>query len=121
MLATDLELPELDYLDPDLRGERFHEVMGDLAGRGWLASSSIGFFVLDREAAAFFLRTKSATFPGMKIAEMFGIDGGPLYEEMQRNILHIDGDHHRRLRNLVNPAFTPRPAAPCRPPMRRSL
>src|SRR3954454_2653907 len=121
MLATDLELPELDYLDPDLRGERFHEVMEELAGRSWLASSPLGFFVLDREAAAFFLRTKSATFPGMKIAEMFGIDDGPLYEEMKRNILHIDGDHHRRLRNLVNPAFTPRSADRWRPAMRGFL
>jgi cytochrome P450 len=121
VLASDLELPELDYLDPDLRGERFHEVMGDLARRSWLATSPIGFFVLDREAAAFFLRTKSATFPGMKIAEMFGIDGGPLYEEMKRNILHIDGDHHRRLRNLVNPAFTPRSADRWRPAMRDFL
>src|SRR3954452_16567778 len=121
VLATDLELPELDYLDPELRGERFHEVMHELARRGWLASSPLRFFVLDREAAAFFLRTKSATFPGMKIAEMFGIDGGPLYEEMQRNILHIDGDHHRRLRNLVNPAFTPRAADRWRPAMRQFL
>jgi cytochrome P450 len=121
VLATDLELPELDYLDPDLRGERFHEVMDELARRNWLASSPIGFFVLDREAAAFFLRTKSATFPGMKIAEMFGIDDGPLYEEMKRNILHIDGDHHRRLRNLVNPAFTPRSADRWRPAMRGFL
>jgi cytochrome P450 len=121
VLATDLELPELDYLDPELRGERFHEVMDELARRGWLASSPLGFFVLDREAAAFFLRTKSATFPGMKIAEMFGIEDGPLYEEMQRNILHIDGDHHRRLRNLVNPAFTPRSADRWRPAMREFL
>jgi cytochrome P450 len=95
--------------------------MNELAGRGWLASSPLGFFVLDREAAAFFLRTKSATFPGMKIAEMFGIEDGPLYEEMQRNILHIDGDHHRRLRNLVNPAFTPRSADRWRPAMRDFL
>jgi cytochrome P450 len=121
VVATDLDLPELDYLDPELRGERFHEVMNELAGRGWLASSPLGFFVLDREAAAFFLRTKSATFPGMKIAEMFGIEDGPLYEEMQRNILHIDGDHHRRLRNLVNPAFTPRSADRWRPAMREFL
>lgn len=121
MLATDLDLPKLDYLDPELRGQRFHEVMGELAAQGWLASSPIGFFVLDREAAAFFLRTRSATFPGMKIAEMFGIDAGPLYEEMSRNILHIDGDHHRRLRNLVNPAFTPRAVERWRPAMRGFL
>ena len=77
--------------------------------------------MLDREAATFFLRTKSATFPGMKIAELFGVEDGPLYEEMRRNILHVNGDDHRRLRNLVNPAFTPRAADRWRPAMRGFL
>ena len=120
-LVTDMELPELDYLGPELKGDRFHEVMADLAERSWLATSPIGFFVLDREAAAFFLRTRSATFPGMKIAEMFEVREGPLLEQMRRNILHVNGDQHRRLRNLVNPAFTPRSADRWRPAMREYL
>ncbi len=84
-------------------------------------ASPIGYFVLDREAAAFFLRTRAATFPGMKIAEMFEVPEGPLLEQMRRNILHINGDDHRRLRNLVNPAFTPRAADRWRPAMREFL
>jgi cytochrome P450 len=120
-LVTEMQLPELDYLGPGLRGDRFHEVMEDLAERSWLASSPIGFFVLDREAAAFFLRTRTATFPGMKIAEMFQVREGPLLEEMRRNILHVNGDQHRRLRNLVNTAFTPRSADRWRPAMREYL
>jgi cytochrome P450 len=120
-LVSDLELPELDYLGPDLRGDRLHEVLNDLRRRSWLARSPIGYFVLDREAAAFFLRTRSAIFPGMRIAEMFGVEEGPLLEQMRRNILHLNGDRHRRLRNLVNPAFTPRAADPWRPAMREFL
>jgi cytochrome P450 len=120
-VVTDLELPELDFFSPDLRGERFHETMGELSASGWLATSAIGYFVLDREAAAFFLRTRAATFPGMKIAEMFEVPEGPLLEQMRRNILHINGDDHRRLRNLVNPAFTPRAADRWRPAMRDFL
>jgi cytochrome P450 len=119
--VTELELPELDFFDVGLKGERFHRTMDELSSAGWLASSPIGYFVLDREAAAFFLRTKSATFPGMKIAEMFEVPEGPLLEEMRRNILHINGDDHRRLRNLVNPAFTPRSADKWRPAMREFL
>ena len=46
----------------------------------------IGAGIMGR-AAAFFLRTKSATFPGMKIAEMFEVPEGPLLEEMRRNIV----------------------------------
>ncbi len=120
-LVTDLELPVLDYLGPDLKGERFHDTMRELSERSWIASSPIGFIVLDREAAAFFLRTRSATFPGMRIAEMFEVPEGALLEEMRRNILHINGDAHRRLRNLVNPAFTPRAADRWRPAMRDFL
>ncbi len=119
--VAELPLPEFDYLDTELRGERFHRTMIDLARRSWLVKSELGYFVLDRESAAFFLRTKSATFPGMKIAELFQVEDGPLYEEMRRNILHINGDAHRRLRNLVNPAFTPRSADRWRPAMRGFL
>jgi cytochrome P450 len=120
-LVTDLDLPRLDYFAADLKGERFHERMNELRAQSWLAGSDVGYFVLDREAAAFFLRTKSATFPGMWIAEMFGVPDGPLLEQMRRNILHVHGDQHRRLRNLVNPAFTLRAAGRWRPAMREFL
>jgi cytochrome P450 len=119
--VTDLQLPEFDFFSPELKGARFHDEMGRLSDAGWLAAAPIGYFVLDREAAAFFLRTRAATFPGMKIAELFEVPEGPLLEQMRRNILHINGDDHRRLRNLVNPAFTPRAAAQWRPAMRDFL
>jgi cytochrome P450 len=119
--VTELELPELEYFDPELRGPRFHAEMEELRERTWLARSPLGVFVLDREAAGFFLRTRSATFPGMKIAALFEIEEGPLLEEMRRNILNLNGADHRRLRNLVNPAFTPRAADRWRPAMREFL
>ena len=120
-LVAELELPHFDYFDPELRAGRFHEVMLDLRGRGWLARNEMAVFVLDREAGEFFLRSKATTFPGLELAEMFGVTEGPLAEEMRRNILHVNGDDHRRLRNLVNPAFTPRAADRYRPAMRGFL
>src|SRR4051794_21601178 len=84
---ADLELPRLEYLDPDLRGDRFHEVMLGLADESWLAQWDLGYFVLDREAAGFFLRTDKAAFPGVRILELVGIDGGPLYESLSNNII----------------------------------
>jgi cytochrome P450 len=118
---AELELPTFDYLDPELRGERFHEAMAKLAEQGWLATMPLGCVAVDREAGEFFLRSRSFTFPGMKIAEIFGIDDGPLYEEIRRNILHLNGPDHRRLRGLVNPAFTPRAVERWRPAMRNLL
>src|SRR4051794_31321558 len=118
---ADLDLPTFDYLDPELRGERFHTAMAELAERNWLATMPLGCVAVDREAGEFFLRSRSFTFPGLKIAEIFGIDDGPLFEEIRRNILHLNGPDHSRLRGLVNPAFTPRAVERWRPAMRAFL
>jgi hypothetical protein len=119
--VADLDLPQLDIFDPELRGPRFHAVMRDLAQRSWMVESPLAFIVLDREAGSFFLRSKQCSFPGLKIAELFGIESGPLHEEIVRNILHVNASDHRRLRSLVNPAFTPRAAERWRPAMRRFI
>jgi cytochrome P450 len=120
-LVSELELPTFDHTDPSLRGEHFHAVMAELRSHGWLAQGPFGFVVLDRESAEFFLRTRSAIFPGMKIAEIFGVSEGPLYEQMKRNILHVNGRDHTRLRSLVNPALSPRAVERYRPAMRGFL
>ena len=106
---------ELDYFAPDLTGERFHETINELRRAAWLATSALGYFVLDREAGRVLPADEERHLPGLRIAEMFEVEEGPLLEEMRRNILHINGDGHRRLRNLVNPAFTPRAADRWRP------
>jgi cytochrome P450 len=120
-LVTELELPAFDTTDPSMRGDRFHEVMREFGAQGWLAQDPYGYVVLDRESAEFFLRTRSAIFPGMKIAEIFGVTEGPLYEEMRWNILHINGPDHTRLRSLVNPALSPRAVERYRPAMKEFL
>jgi cytochrome P450 len=120
-LVTDLDLPTFDYTDAELHGPRFHATIAELRAQGWLAATPLGYVVLEREAASFFLRSRSAEFPGMKIAELFGVEEGPLYEEMRRNVLHLNGADHARLRGLVNPSFTPRAAERWRPAMRGFL
>lgn len=120
-LVGELELQSFDYTDPELRGERFHRALRELATQGWLAQGPYGYVVLDREAGEFFLRTRSAIFPGMKIAELFDVGEGALWEEMKSNILHVNGADHTRLRSLVNPALTARAVERWRPAMRGFL
>jgi cytochrome P450 len=120
-LVTDLDLPAFDYTDPSMRGEHFHAAMAAVRRQGWLAAGPYGYIALDHEAGEFFLRTRSASFPGLRIAEIFGITAGPLYEQIVHNLLNIDGEDHRRLRNLVNPALGPRAVARYRPAMRTFL
>jgi cytochrome P450 len=120
--VAELDLPAFDYMDESLAGPRFHEELERLRERSWLArAGEVGFFVLDREAAAFFLRTPSATFPGRLMLEVQGVRSGPLYERFKGNLLDLDGEDHRRLRKLVQPAFTPPAADRHRPTMRELL
>jgi cytochrome P450 len=120
-LLSELDLPAFDYTDESLRGESFHAAMAEVRSQGWLAQGPFGCIVLDRESAEFFLRTRSAIFPGMKIAEIFGVTDGALYEQMKRNILHVNGPDHSRLRSLINPALAPRAVERYRPVMRGFL
>ncbi len=120
--ATELQLPHFDHTDSALRGDRYRKAMAALHGHdGWLAACPFGYIVLAREPAEFFLRHRDTAFPGLTIAELFGITEGPLYEEITRNIITRGGDDHRRLRNLVNPALAPRAIARYRPAMRGFL
>jgi cytochrome P450 len=120
-LVGELQLPSFDHTDAQMRGERFHDAMASVRAQGWLAECPFGYMTLDRDAGEFFLRTRSAIFPGMKIAEIFGVTEGPLYEQMRRNILHVNGADHTRLRSLVNPALSPRAVERYRPIMREFL
>lgn len=121
-LAAELELTMFDHTDASLRGDVYRTAMTALEGHdGWLAACPFGFLVLERESAEFFLRTRDAIFPGMTIADIFGITEGPLHEEIAKNIINVNGDDHRRLRNLVNPALAPRAVARYRPAMREFL
>jgi cytochrome P450 len=121
-LAGELNLTMFDHTDTTLRGARYREAMAALEGHDdWLAACPFGFLVLERESAEFFLRTRDAQFPGMTIADIFDITEGPLYEEIVKNIINVNGGDHRRLRNLVNPALAPRAVARYRPAMQEFL
>ena len=121
-LVTELSLPRIDPTDAAMRGPAYRKAMAGLeAHDGWLAAQPYGYAVLDRESGEFFLRTRSAEFPGRTIAQLFGIDSGPLHEEIVRNIITLSGADHARLRQLVNPALAPRRVDRYRPAMRDFL
>ncbi len=120
-IVTELDLPVIDLASAALAGDGYHRRLAELREQGWLARSPLAFIVLDRESGEFFLRARATAFPGREIADLFGITGGPLREQIDANILNQQGDHHRRLRALVGPAFTPRAADRWRPAMRAFL
>jgi cytochrome P450 len=123
-VVTDLDLPEIDLAAGGLSGDDYHQQLASLPGAGefgWLATSPLALVVLDRESAEFFLRSRATAFPGREIADLFGVTGGRLREQIDANILNQQGERHRRLRALVGGAFTPRAADRWRPAMRAFL
>ncbi len=116
--VDELELPEFDHTDPELRGDRWLDAADAALEGGWLARSPLATVIFDREAAEAVLRSREAIFPGLEALALFGIDSGPLFEEARDNIININGPDHSRLRGLVNPEFTPRAADRHRPFLR---
>jgi cytochrome P450 len=95
-----------DVSDPafSVRSEQIHEARE----RDWYARTNYGLAVLraaevnellkDRR-----LRQGSAAWPAHN-----GVDTGPFVDWWSRALLNLEGDEHRRLRRLLNPAFHPR-------------
>ena len=121
-VVSQLEVPQWDYTDETITGERFHGVMRELREQSWIARADpVGWIVLDHEAVAFFMRTSQANFPGILMLEVQGITEGPMWDRMKGNLLDLRGDDHRRQRKLVQPAFSPKEADKLRPLMRQEL
>ena len=116
--VDELDLPEFDHTDPELRGDRWLEVADAALAEAWLARSPLATVIFDREAGETVLRSREAIFPGLEALALFGIDSGPLFEEASGNIINVNGRDHSRLRGLVNPEFTPRSADRHRPFLR---
>jgi cytochrome P450 len=123
---AELDLPEFPLPGPEIRGDAWHEMMDGIieeaaADEVWLARNPIATLVADREAGEFFLRSRSARFPGEYLYETFGITEGPLHDQIRHNLLNTEGDRHRRLRSLVNPSLTPKAVEKYRTAIREYL
>ncbi|MFN2543384.1 MAG: cytochrome P450 [Actinomycetota bacterium] len=110
-VVSQLEMPVVDYHDPGLSGERFHEVLGELSRRSWLARTDIGFLVLDRDASIELLRDHRLSFPAIELLMVQGVTDGPVHERTVKGLMTRSGEPHLRLRRLIAPALSPRALA----------
>lgn len=120
--VDELDLPVLSFEDLLLTGEDFHRLMNGLRRRHWIAKvDGLGYVVLDREAVELVMRSRHARMPAVEIIELQGITTGPIHEQLAGNLINLQGEGHRRLRGLAQPAFTPQVANTLRPAMRGHL
>ncbi len=98
--------PEFDFGSPEVVAAQ---------EKNWYAESPVGLLVLRYAEAQDLLRDKRMDHNGKGYLEMNGIFAGPVYDWFVPMIVNHDGPAHRRLRGLVNKAFTPRMINDLRP------
>jgi cytochrome P450 len=98
--------PDFDFYAPEVRAAQ---------ARSWYAESPIGLLVLRYAEAKALLRDQRFDHNGRRYLEQNGVVDGPIYDWFVPMIVNQDGDVHRRLRGLVNKAFTPRMINDLRP------
>jgi cytochrome P450 len=121
MLAQDADLPLLAHDDPALAGDKFHEVLDDLASRSWLVRSDLGYLVLGREPGMALLKDRRLSFPAVELLELQGLSEGLIYDRTTKGLMAQSGQAHARLRRLVSAAFTPRQVERLGPRLREYL
>jgi cytochrome P450 len=121
MLAEDADLPLLAHDDPALTGDRFHEVLDDLASRSWLVRSDLGYLVLGREPGMALLKDRRLSFPAVELLELQGLSDGVIFDRTTNGLMAQSGPAHTRLRRLVTAAFTPRQVERLNPRLREYL
>jgi cytochrome P450 len=100
------DIPFLNIVDQEFRYDAPEVV--EAQERSWYADSPIGILVLRYAEARDLLRDPRLDHNGKRYLEMSGITAGPIYDWFVPMIVNHDGEDHRRLRGLVNKAFTPR-------------
>src|SRR5262245_26841982 len=98
--VNDLDLPFFDYNEPGLVGELYHRRLAEVRRQGWLARSPLALVVLDQESGEFFLRARDTAFPGRELADLFGVIGGRLREQIGANLHHHKDTTPRTLRAM---------------------
>ncbi len=119
MLATDLSIPDLTWLDdPSVTTEQHRDAAGAAASESWIARNIFGFSILHYDDVVAMLRDRRWHSASGKILEISGIENPEWLARRRTSILSAEGDEHTRLRRLVGPAFSPRHADALRPYMR---
>ncbi len=105
MAAPDTTTPYLDIADSgfSVRSREVHRARE----QGWYARTNYGLAVLRHEQVKELLKDRrlrqgSAAWPAHN-----GVRAGPFVEWWSKALLNLEGEDHKRIRRLLNPAFAP--------------
>jgi len=116
-----LDLPQIDLFDP-VFSENPHAVYARARERSWLAKYQFGYILLDQASMKDFI-SDGVRFrePNRDIVAAWHAEGTPFERFTSNQLVALDGVEHKRIRDLVAPAFTPRAANAHRQLMRETI
>ena len=102
------EAPYLDLWASDPAFTINAEQVAEARERSWYARTNYGLAVLRYEEVSDLLKDRRLRQGSWAWPALNGVKAGPLVEGWwNRALLNLEGEDHRRLRRLLNPAFTP--------------
>jgi cytochrome P450 len=103
-LTESTDIPYFDIGDPAFSVSA--REVADARGRNWCARTPFGLAVLRYEDVSALLKDRRLRQGSFAWPAQNGIEDGPLAEWWSEIMLSKEGDDHRRLRKLGNPAFS---------------
>jgi cytochrome P450 len=120
--VSGLELPYLAMQESGFATDPFPHFAAARQQHPWLATSSLGYVVTNYRAVRDLLAMEhSMRTPYDQLVDMMGARGTPWGRFQEAHILARSGVEHKRLREILAPAFTPRQANLHRPLMREVI
>jgi cytochrome P450 len=115
----ELKLAQIDIFDSRFARDPFAIYQAARTIHPWLARYQFGYFLLDHASMRAFLRDDSrCRTPNRDITRQWNAFGMPFERFNDHQLVALGGVEHKRIRDLVAPAFTPRAANTHRPFMR---
>jgi cytochrome P450 len=116
---ADLDLPLLPMDEPWFAEDPAKHFAEARKKHPWLATFKLGTVVTGYDAVRELMRMEDRMYlPFREMVEFLGVEGTPFGRFQENHILAYSGAAHRRIRDILAPAFTPRMANTHRPIMR---
>ena len=120
-MLSELDLPEIDLFDPALARDPV-AAYAEARKRSWVARYQFGYILLDAQSMRDFLRNDTeCRTPNFDIVKAWGAEGTAFARFTTTQLVALRGAEHKRIRDLVAPAFTPKAANQHRAVMRETL
>jgi len=110
-LVTELPLPELPIDDPAFAADPAPQFKAAREKHPWLAKTSVGYIVTEYEAIKdLLLMDDKMRPPHERIIDLMNAQGSRWERFQLESLLALQGERHKRIRDVLASAFTPRAA-----------